>query len=88
MPPSEGRAARAAPSARVKMCLVGEHHRLDPVAQVELPENVGHVRLHRALAEEESAGYLGVVQALCDTDKDLALTRSQGLQPWVLDGDA
>ena len=43
--------------------LVGEHDRLDAVAEVELLEDVGDVRLDGRVADEELLGDLGVGEA-------------------------
>src|SRR5687767_1365765 len=45
--------------------LVCEDDRLDAVAQLELHENVGDVRLHGCLADEQLFGDLGVGKATC-----------------------
>jgi len=37
-------------------CLVGEHDRLDAVAEVELVEDVGHMGLDRQGCEDEPVG--------------------------------
>jgi hypothetical protein len=39
--------------------LVGEHDRLDPVAEAELHEDAGDVSLHRRLAHDQLGGDLG-----------------------------
>src|SRR5512132_4179176 len=46
--------------------LISEHHRLDSVAQPQLGEDVGDVRPHRCLAEEEAGGDLCVRETVCD----------------------
>jgi len=37
---------------------VGEHDGMDPVAQAELGQQMGHVRLHRRLADRQRRGEL------------------------------
>ena len=57
--------------------LVGEHDRLDAVAEVELLEDVRDVRLHGRLADEELLPDLGVGEAVGDQAQDLELARGQ-----------
>ena len=57
--------------------LVGEDDGLDAVAQVELGEDAGDVRLHRRLADEQLGGDLGVGQPAGEQPQDLELARAQ-----------
>jgi hypothetical protein len=41
-------------------CLIGEDHRLDPVADPELAQQAGDVAFHCCLADEQAFGQLGV----------------------------
>src|SRR5205809_1424800 len=56
--------------------LVGEHHRLDAVAQAELAQDPGDVALDRRLAEEELPRDLRVGHAARDEAQDLELARA------------
>ena len=58
---ASGRAARLDQAG-----LVGEDHRLDPVAQAELGQDPADMRLHGGLGDEQPAGDLGVGQAAGD----------------------
>ena len=60
---------------------MGEDHRLDPVAQVQLAQDRAEVRLHRRLGEVEPPGDLLVAQALADGDEDLALPVGEPVEP-------
>src|SRR3954470_14327042 len=53
-------------SARGQSCVAGGHHRLRPVAEVELGEDVSYVGLHRRHADHELLGDLRVGAAGAD----------------------
>ena len=53
--------------------LVGDDHRLRPVAQPELAQDVADVRLHRLVAEDELLGDLAIRETLRDEPEDLGL---------------
>jgi hypothetical protein len=53
--------------------LIGEHHRLDPVAELELGQQVGDVALDGGVADEQLGGDLGIGQAPGDELEDLLL---------------
>ncbi len=66
---------------------VGQHDRLQPVADPELHQDPGDVRLHGALADVEPAGDLGVGAAVGHQPEHLPLAlgqRRQGVRgrPW------
>ena len=61
--------------------LVGEHDRLDAVAEAELHQDARDVRLHRRLRDEERLRDLGVREAARDQAEHLELARGQVLQP-------
>ena len=68
------------PTSRVRVDepgLVGEHDRLDAVAQVELLEDVRDVRLDGRLADVELLADLGVREAAGDQAEDVALALGQ-----------
>src|SRR4051795_7364756 len=60
--------------------LVGEHDRLDPVAEPELAQHLGDVRLHRLRGDVQGGRDLGVGSAPGELVEDLALARAQGVQ--------
>ena len=64
--------------------LVGEDDGLDPVAQVQLGQGVGDVRLDRGLAEEEFLGDLAVGQAARHEREDLAFAVGEARQGLLL----
>jgi len=53
--------------------LVGEHDELHPVAQRELQQDVGDVRLDGGVADDELLRDLGVREAARDQSEDLLL---------------
>ena len=59
---------------------VGQDHRLDTVAQVELGEDARDVGLHGLMADHEFGGDLGVGPTVRDQDEDLALPGRQQLE--------
>src|SRR4051794_5634050 len=59
--------------------LVGQDDGLDAVAQAELEQQARHVRLDRALADDELARELRVALAAREQDQDLALALGQPL---------
>jgi hypothetical protein len=56
---------------------MGEDDDLDPVAEVELLEEVGDVRLHRRLADVELLSDLRVRQAPGDEAKNVSLAGTE-----------
>src|SRR3954452_16699383 len=66
-------------SALEETALVGEHERLRPVAQVQLLQQPGHVRLDRGVADEQLAPDLRVGVALGDQPEDVQLAGRQRL---------
>src|SRR5215211_7204902 len=61
--------------------LVGRHHGLRAVAQVELHQHAADVRLDRLLADHQPLGELAVGQPFGDEAQDLSLARGQLTQP-------
>src|SRR5690606_18308981 len=78
------REARARSAGLDQPRLVGEDHRLHPVAQVELGQHLSDVRLDRRLGDDEPLGDLPVRQALGDELEHLALTCRQTRQGRVV----
>src|SRR5436305_1654253 len=67
-------------SDRARLCdpaLVGEDHRLDPVAQAELPEDALYMRLHGRLLDDERRRDLAVREPARDQAEHLALARRE-----------
>ena len=64
--------------------LIGEDHRLDPVAQAELGQDPADVGLDRAFAEIEPGGDAPVGQAARDEPEHLALPFGQDVEALVL----
>ena len=56
---------------------VGEHHRLGAVAQPELGEDAGDVRLDRRVADDQLGGDLGVGEPARQLDEHLGLARGE-----------
>src|SRR5579872_2268025 len=93
-PPRINPGSDAGPSAPVlagadQARLVGEHDRLNAVPELQLRENVRHVRLDGGLAERQLRGELGVAQAAGEQPQHLKLPGGQARQVTVhhrLDG--
>jgi hypothetical protein len=64
--------------------LIGQHDRLDPVAQSQLAQDPGHVGLHRRLAQRQRRGQLGVAQPPRDQAEHLELPRREHGQTLVI----
>jgi hypothetical protein len=56
------------------------HRCLDPVAEIELLQDVRHVCLERRLADDQRLGDLGIREAARDQPQDIELTLGQLLQ--------
>src|SRR3954469_17219037 len=74
---STGRIARRFRAAVEDARLVREYDGLDAVAQVELLQDVGDVRLDRRVADVQLRADLGVGKAARDQAQDLAFPRSE-----------
>lgn len=57
--------------------LVGDHHGLRPVPEVQLVEDAADMSLHRAFAERQTAGDLRIRQSSPDQGQDLSFPRRQ-----------
>ena len=57
-----------------------EHHQTHAIAEPELAEHAGDVRLDGRLAEELSLGDLRIAEALRGQAEDVAFPRSQGFE--------
>jgi hypothetical protein len=69
--------AGASPGGVENPRLVGEHDRLDAVAEVELLEDVRDVGLDRGVADVELLRDLQVGEAVCDQAEDFQFARGQ-----------
>src|SRR5512132_546675 len=75
---SSGRVATALLLVRLEEPgLIGEHDRLDTVTEVELLEDVRHVRLDRGLADVQLPRDLGVREAPGDQAKDISFALAE-----------
>lgn len=62
-------------------CLIREHRGLDPVAERELGQDAGHVRLDGRFAQEQRGADLGVGAAVRDQGENLQFPRVSVSRP-------
>ena len=63
------------------MIAMSPNEQLLPIGYVQLAEDIGEVMSHGRLADAQLVGNFLVLKPLADETDDLALTRSQGIDP-------
>ena len=62
--------------------LVGKHHRLNPISQIQLGEDMRDMGLDRVLGNEQTSGDLGVGEPACHHREHLGLLGGELAESW------